>query len=159
MSFANNALDLCIKVIEDMHRTAHPDCPSGSPSHAAMDAALSAAREALAATGETCPMCDGDGEIHSHNPRCPRCKGRGWIEKEPECPICGGDDEKLFPNLDDISDDDREHYADVFRGLVAYCEAKTKACEARLEGEITHAVYLEHICEEIYNRLPKWARW
>ncbi len=127
MSFANNALDLCIKVIEEFHASKHPDCPGGTPSHAKMDEALAKARKALG-------------------------------EKD-ECPICGGDDEKLFPNLDDISDEDREHYADVFHELVEYCQHKTIACEDRRIGETASATYHEHVCEEIYNSLPKWARW
>jgi DnaJ-class molecular chaperone len=28
-----------------------------------------------------CPTCDGDGEVHSHNPKCPSCHGRGKLPK------------------------------------------------------------------------------
>lgn len=80
-------------------------------------------------------------------------------QKAEECPICGGDDEKLFPNLDDSAVEDREGYADTFRSLLSYCLNKTQACKSRVQGEITHAVWLESICENIYNNLPKWARW
>jgi len=31
---------------------------------------------------EKCPTCDGSGEVHSHNPRCWDCNGRGTVTKE-----------------------------------------------------------------------------
>ena len=38
---------------------------------------LRAARRELAAVA--CPTCDGTGEVHSHNPRCPTCAGRKTV--------------------------------------------------------------------------------
>lgn len=34
-----------------------------------------------------CPTCDGTGEVHSHNPKCWDCKGKGKITKEKELEI------------------------------------------------------------------------
>jgi DnaJ-class molecular chaperone len=31
---------------------------------------------------ETCPTCDGTGEVHSHNPKCWTCRGRGVVESD-----------------------------------------------------------------------------
>lgn len=31
---------------------------------------------------ESCPTCDGSGEVHSHNPKCWDCKGRGTVTAE-----------------------------------------------------------------------------
>jgi DnaJ-class molecular chaperone len=28
---------------------------------------------------ETCPTCDGTGEVHSHNPKCWECNGKGVV--------------------------------------------------------------------------------
>lgn len=29
-----------------------------------------------------CPTCDGTGEVHSHNPICPTCRGRKVVSKD-----------------------------------------------------------------------------
>lgn len=33
-----------------------------------------------------CEECDGSGKVHSHNPRCPDCDGKGWtkVESDPD---------------------------------------------------------------------------
>ena len=38
-----------------------------------------------------CPICDGSGEVHSHNPRCWECNGSGMVD----APV-------LFENKDDL---------------------------------------------------------
>lgn len=29
-----------------------------------------------------CPTCDGTGEVHSHNPLCPTCRGRRFVPSD-----------------------------------------------------------------------------
>jgi DnaJ-class molecular chaperone len=31
---------------------------------------------------QKCEVCDGEGEVHSHNPICWECRGYGYVEKE-----------------------------------------------------------------------------
>lgn len=33
---------------------------------------------------ETCPTCDGTGEVHSHNPKCWECRGKGKVMTKNE---------------------------------------------------------------------------
>lgn len=50
-------------------------------------------------------------------------------------------------------------YVRVTRDLGCYASNKATAMKCRLAGTIESALIYERICEDIYNRLPEWARW
>ena len=50
-------------------------------------------------------------------------------------------------------------YSETFAMLARYCEAKEDAMTLRLKGSIKSALRLESACDEIYARLPLWAKW
>jgi hypothetical protein len=43
--------------------------------------------------------------------------------------------------------------------LSTYASYKARAIELRLSGQISVAQKLEDACDDIYARLPAWARW
>jgi hypothetical protein len=43
--------------------------------------------------------------------------------------------------------------------LTRYAETKSEAMEARESGDIPKALILEQRCDEIYQRIPRFARW
>jgi hypothetical protein len=65
------------------------------------------------------------------------------------------------PNLDGLSIDPQElrEAAGVFTNLAEYARNKASAMENRLNGNIERALYYESLCDGIYRRLPRWARW
>jgi hypothetical protein len=50
-------------------------------------------------------------------------------------------------------------YVKVVKGLGAYAINKAVAIQAREDGRINTALKYERICENIFNKLPEWARW
>jgi hypothetical protein len=71
--------------------------------------------------------------------------------------------DRLFavPNLDDLSADDAEYRraAGVLDALASYCRLKAMAVQSRRIGNLTVARGCDARLEEMYNRLPGWARW
>ena len=65
------------------------------------------------------------------------------------------------PNLDGASLDhkDYDELADVLRKLAGYAIRKSLAMQDRLDGHIQDALCRERAMDEIYQTLPKWARW
>lgn len=45
------------------------------------------------------------------------------------------------------------------REIAAYADNKAVAMECRLRGDIPAALVYEKICDDIYARLPEFARW
>lgn len=50
-------------------------------------------------------------------------------------------------------------YVAATRSLGHYAANKGTAMRCRLRGDIQAALVYEHICEDIYSRLPEFARW
>jgi hypothetical protein len=84
------------------------------------------------------------------------------------------------PNLDDCAPSDldefvRNHEDDIYKivfpkrpinqakretfNLLLYADYKRMAMRLRIDGKIADAIRIENICADIYNKLPKWARW
>lgn len=72
-------------------------------------------------------------------------------------------EEGLFeaPNLDCLSIDpaDLLTAAQVLHDLGDYAHNKADAMRQRLDGNIGAAVTHERLCDIIYKKLPRWARW
>ena len=49
--------------------------------------------------------------------------------------------------------------ADMYCTLASYCHKKICARHARVGGNISAATYYEELCEALYSKLPKGARW
>ena len=120
--------------------------------------------------------------------RCNQC-GREWPEdRVPKiriemgtvgeevidgCDNCGTDaylmdvteKESNVPNLDAMDADELMAFWMKHQGgrgyteLLNYASNKATAIGCRSRGEIGWALMYEGICDDIYKRLPDWARW
>jgi len=59
---------------------------------------------------------------------------------------------ELFPNRP-------KGYVRVTKDLGNYAANKATAMKCRLDGQIQSAIMYEDICEQIYNKLPRYAKW
>ncbi len=73
---------------------------------------------------------------------------------------------ELIENMDELDIDDLEildsryrEFAITSMSLARFARVKIKAIQKRQAGLINDALMLENECEEIYKRLPAWARW
>jgi hypothetical protein len=59
---------------------------------------------------------------------------------------------ELFPDTPAL-------YTRVAANLANYASNKATAMQCRLRGDVQAATIYERICDDIYGRLPEWARW
>ena len=62
-------------------------------------------------------------------------------------------------NLDCVDITDLDAYQATFKQLAFYCALKKNAMKERLQGRISYAIRYEDKCEDIYRKLPEWAKW
>ena len=63
------------------------------------------------------------------------------------------------PNLDAMSNEELGQLQEVYYMLSLYASCKISAKSYRENGQITKALANEKYCENVYKRLPMWARW
>lgn len=63
------------------------------------------------------------------------------------------------PNLDDSNEDHLNEFLAAYLTLHTYTHLKLKSMKLRLQGEIEKAQFIEIGMENLYQSLPKWARW
>jgi hypothetical protein len=74
---------------------------------------------------------------------------------------------ELLPNFDAVNSvaECEAHRHDLWEleegiaRLTLYVESKRAAVQFRLAGNIPEALKCERTCQEIFEQLPKWARW
>jgi hypothetical protein len=61
----------------------------------------------------------------------------------------------------DLTNDAQDAYnqSRTFEKLAHYCRCIGAAKEHRIKGRVTDAMRLERVAENIYAKLPDWARW
>ena len=62
-------------------------------------------------------------------------------------------------NLDSADDDALAAYESVYRMLAEYAHATRAAREQHREGRTHIAYQMQQRADDIYRRLPGWARW
>lgn len=63
------------------------------------------------------------------------------------------------PNLDGMDHTELQEAESVFVRLAAYCNHRRCSMRARLAGNIAVALDLERVADDIYSKLPTWAKW
>lgn len=62
-------------------------------------------------------------------------------------------------NLDELTPDQLQEAAQVFRNLEGFAKQRAWAIRNRKAGDTEIAIIQEQQCERYYRSLPDWAKW